>query len=236
MALIKNENNRKTFLEIKDYSICQVSSQEVSGWEKITTTDRDGKQYTKYVNRFRTVDGHITGIEYIKRTLPGTNTELASWKISLHDRDADERYVLTFPATSPASSRFLKLAENINPDQAVEFAAWKDTQDAKPKLAFMVKQDGKNVPQKYSIKEIEIGDKKVVALVNAEDPENPDAPKLHVRRNGDKDWSEIEDFLFERMESVVAPRFANNDVAPAAEPHYLTDIGNDSESTDEIPF
>lgn len=226
MALVENNKTGGVkFLKIADYSIAEKYSTEQEGWEVLKTQDNAGKQYTSWIKRYKAVEGLITKIEFTKRTLPGTTTELSSWNIHLLDKDVNERYVLSIPATSPAASRFVKLAENIDPSLPVEIAAWKDTSDAKPKQAFMVKQVGNNVPQKYSIKDN--------ALTDYANPNWEDAPALKIRRNGDKDWSAIEDFLFERMDTVVIPRFAQNaEVVAESE----VDLEQGEEEADEIPF
>lgn len=220
MALIENNKNSNIkYLKINDFSICERYSTEQPGWEILKTKDTTGKEYTSWIKRYKAVEGIITGIEFVTRTLPGTTTQLSSWKITM--LDGMEKYVLDIPSTSPAASRFIKLAENIDPAQPVEFAAWKDTNDAKPKLAFMVKQNGVNIPQKYTVKDN--------VLTDYSNPEWAEAPKLKVRPNGQKDWSEIEDFLFERMTNVVAPRFVESVFAP-------TDTEVDGNSLEDIPF
>lgn len=226
MALTENNKSGGVkFLKIADYSIAEKYSSEQEGWEVLKTQDNTGKEYTSWIKRYRTVDGLITKIEFTKRTLPGTTTELSSWNIHLFDNTLNERYVLSIPATSPAASRFVKLAENIDPTLPVEIAAWKDTSDAKPKQAFMVKQVGNNVPQKYSIKDN--------ALSDYSNPDWKDAPALVIRRNGDKDWGAIEDFLFERMETVVIPRFSQNEEVVA---ESVNGSGQGEEDLEEIPF
>lgn len=206
MLTEQNSNTGTRYLEIKDFSICEKSRQEREGWEYLETESSDGTKYDNWIKRYKSVDGLITGIEYTTRTLPGTTTNLSSWKILL--KDGAERYSFNIPSTSQAASRFVKLAENLDPTQPVEISAWKDNSDAKPKLAFMVKQNGVNIPQKYKIAEVEVEGRKVSALVDYSNPDPENAPKIKVRRNGDKDYSEVEDFLFERMDTVVRPRFS----------------------------
>ncbi|HNC58899.1 MAG TPA: hypothetical protein PLP33_25970 [Leptospiraceae bacterium] len=221
MALIENNNNASTkYLKIADFSICEKYSTEQPGWAVLKTKDSTGKEYTSWIKRYRGVEGIITGIEFVTRILPGTNgTKVSSWKITLSDNG--EKYSLDIPSTSPAASRFVKLAENIDPTQPVEISAWKDTSEAKPKLAFMVKQNGANIPQKYTVKDN--------VLVDYANSDWADAPKLKIRANGQKDWSAIEDFLFERMTNVVTPRFT--DVVVEHE-----ESGNSDNVSDDLPF
>ena len=243
--LIQNTKGNVKFLKIADHQLClkekvenadSISAEDIAlGWEYLKTTDSSGKEYHNKVLKFKKVSGYLTGVEYAKRTLPGSTVEVASWRLELED--GDEKYSLDIPANSPAASRFVKLAENINPSQPIEIAAWKDTSDVKPKQAFMVKQAGSNIPQKYNVREIEATEAgkdgtpktvKVTALVDYDNPENPDAPRLKVLRNGDKDWSAIEDFLFERME-VVMDRFKEHRTESA--PAIVEDTVEE-----EIPF
>jgi hypothetical protein len=80
----------------------------------------------------------------------------------------------------------MKLAENLNFNKPVEFSAWHDTKD--DKTAFVVKQNGQSVPQKYT-------------------RDNPNGcPEPAQRgRQGKWDYTEQEDFLYERMINVVIP-------------------------------
>jgi hypothetical protein len=234
MALTtRNAQKGIVYLQIADYSICEKYAKEQNGddWEVLHTKDREGNDYTSWIRRYKNVDGLITNIEFITKTLPGKNIPVSSWKISLFDDVLNERYVLTIPATSPAASRFIKLAENIDPEQPVEFSAWRDnsSQDG-PKLAFMVKQNGANIPQRYTIKD--------GALVDYTKENWEDAPKVKVLRNKTKDWTEVEEFLFERMETIVIPKFQKNEekIRAASETQYEEDV-DDVESADEkIPF
>ena len=249
MALVPNTKGNVKFLKIADHQLClkekvenadSISAEDLAqGWEYLKTTDSSGKEYHNKVLKFKKVFGYLTGIEYAKRTLPGSTIEVASWRLEMED--GDEEYSLDIPANSPAASRFVKLAENIDPAQPIEIAAWKDTSDAKPKQAFMVKQSGSNIPQKYSVREIEVTEAgkdgtpkaiKVTALVDYDNPENPDAPRLKVLRNGDKDWSAIEDFLFERME-IVMDRFKTQ---KAESPLAVVEAGSEVEDDESIPF
>lgn len=147
------------------------------------------------------MSGYITNIQYVSRTLPGTDTVVYSWEISM--RDGKERYSLSIPKTSKAAGRFVKLAGNLQPEYPVEFSVWKDNKGAKPQLAFMVKQAGANVPQKYTLKDVEVGGKTVTALVDYNDTDYTKAPRLKISKSGEKNWTEIEEFLFERMEEVM---------------------------------
>lgn len=230
MALITNERNL-TYLKIADFSICEKYSSEQDGWEILKTKDNEGKEYTSWIKRYKMVEGLITKIEFTKRTLPGKNIKVSSWDIHLYDVDLNEKYILQIPSTSPAASRFIKLAENIDPDLPVQISAWKDTSEAKAKQAFMIKQVGNNVPQKYTIK-----DGKLADYAN---PNWEDAPGVRLSKSGDKDWLEVEDFLFEKMETVVMPKFEKNEaLMTAAAKSAIVEEDNDSNDVeeDEIPF
>lgn len=237
MALIQNNKNNGTkFLKIADFRICEKTREDKSGqadWEFLKTVDKEGKEYQNWIRPYDGVEGVITGIKYVTTKLPGDKgIEVSSWNIDI--RDGDEKYSLQIPATSPAASRFVKLAENISPELPVTFKAWKDTSHADPKQAFMVSQGGLNIPQKYSIKEVEIGGKQVVALVDYDNPENPDAPQLKMRPGGKKDWSAIEDFLFERMEEVMTRFQGEDDEEEESAPSSHVDA--EEEDLDSIPF
>lgn len=99
----------------------------------------------------------------------------------------------------------MKLAENINYSEPVEFSAWKGQDD---KTAFSVKQGGENVPQKYT----------------RDDP--GDCPPPVQGFNKKWNFDAQKEYLHERMVNVVIPKVKavngndehqeeqNEDVAP----------------------
>ena len=117
----------------------------------------------------------------------------------------------------------MKLAENIDFSQPVEFSAWQDTKT--DKTAFNVKQGGKSVPQKYT----------------QDDP--GDCPPPVQSKLGKWNFDAQEEFLFDRMENVVIPMVneAGNEMPQLA---HAASAGSSTQShapeedlsDDDIPF
>lgn len=198
-GLQEQTDNRTTFLVIKHSSIVQESKQPRDGFEAIEVTNpRTDEKITKYIKRYNGVEALVCKIEWYEREHEGTR--YMGWK--LHLDAAGVPCVLDLPFSSRAASRFMKLAENIDYGRPVEFRAWHDQKT--DSTAFYVGQDGKSVPQLYTM-------------------ENPgECPAPTKNRLGKWNFDKQNEYLYDRMTQVVIPaveqagnEMPSGEVAPA---------------------
>lgn len=192
LGLQEKSGGNKVFLVIKHDTLCQESKVERPGFEPVEVTNpQTEERSTKYIKRYGSVAAFITKIEW-RDTGEQFDQRYTSWRIHLDMGDDAPRAVLEIPFQSRHSSRFMKLAENIDFKRPVEFRAW---YDAKGKsTAFFVGQwenenDEKSasVPQKYT-------------------RENPNGCPEPVERLGGKwNFDDQTEFLHARMMDVVIP-------------------------------
>jgi hypothetical protein len=188
----RTESNGRFFV-IKHNSICEESSKERPGFVPVEVMNPSTKEIViKFIKRYQTVEAMVTKIEW-RDTEDKYDQRYMSWKIYL---DANgEKGVLELPFQSRVSSRFMKLAENIDFLRPVEFRAWLDPKT--DSTAFFVGQreneeDEKSVsvPQKYT-------------------RQNPgECPEPIQRLGGKWNFDDQMEFLQERMVNVVIPRVA----------------------------
>ena len=188
----RSEGSGKFFV-IKHNTICEESSKEQPGFKPVEVMNPStGEVVHKFIKPYAALEAMVTRIEW-RDTEDRYEQRYMSWKIHL---DADgQKGVLEIPFESRTSSRFMKLAENIDFRRPVEFRAWKDQKTEG--TAFYVGQrvnddDEKSisVPQKYT-------------------KENPGDCPVPVKRLGGKwNWDDQMEFLHERMMNVVVPRLA----------------------------
>lgn len=182
MKGLQEANNDGIFLVIKHGGICQESKQPREGFSPIEVVNaRSGDKTVKYIKRYKGVEALIKRIDWYDREFE--DTRFMGWKLIL---DADGTACsLDLPFESRVGSRFMKLAENIDYSEPVEFSAWRGPDD---KTAFAVKQKGENVPQRYT----------------REDP--GDCPPPVQGFNKKWNFDAQKQFLHERMIKVVIPR------------------------------
>ncbi len=172
------------YFAIKHHGIVEESKRERPGFSPIDIfVQRTGENITKYIKRYKAIEGFINKIEYRESEFEGV--KFNSWKIHILD-DGGNLGILDLLLNSNPGTRFMKLAENLDFSKPVEFSAWHDTKD--DKTAFVVKQNGQSVSQRYT-------------------KDNPgDCPPPVPRGRANKlDFTDQEDFLFERMMNVVVP-------------------------------
>lgn len=188
----RSTGNGKFFV-IKHNTICEESAKEKPGFEPVEVMNPQTKEVSiRFIKRYAALEAMVTRIEW-RDTGDQYDQRYTSWKIHL-DADGDKG-VLEIPFQSRASSRLMKLAENIDFTRPVEFRAWRDAKTES--TAFFVGQrededDEKSisVPQKYT-------------------RENPgDCPEPVKRLGGKWSFDDQMEFLHERMMSVVIPRIA----------------------------
>lgn len=182
MKGLQEKGDDGIFLVIKHGGIVQESKYPREGFGPIEVVNaRSGESTTKYIKRYKGVEALVKKIEWYDREFE--DTRFMGWKLLL---DADGTpCTLDLPFESRVGSRFMKLAENIDFAQPVEFSAWRGPDD---KIAFSVKQNEMNVPQKYT----------------RDDP--GDCPPPVQGFNKKWNFDAQKEFLHERMVSLVIPR------------------------------
>lgn len=190
-GLQEKSGARKTFLVIKHNTICEESKAERPGFfPQEVRNPRTDETSIKYIKPYDSVEALITKIEY-RDTQDQYEQRYTSWRIHLDA--AGTPCVLELPFQSRISTRFMKLAENVDYTRPVEFRAWRDTRS--DSTAFYVGQrenedDEKSVsvPQKYT-------------------RDNPgDCPEPQQRLGGKWNFDDVTEFLHERMMTVVIPK------------------------------
>lgn len=187
------------FFTIKHNSIVRESKEPREGFQPIKVQNpRTKEEITKYIEKYDLLEAIIYKIEWYD-TEQRYDTRYRGWKIHL---DANgKKGVLDLPFDTRVSSRFMKLAENIDYTKPVEFRAWKDTRS--DSTALFVGQDGKNVPQKYTR------------------DEPGDLPPPIQKASGKWNYDDQADFLHERMIKHVIPLVAK--LHPVEEAEKKTD-------------
>jgi hypothetical protein len=206
-----------TYLHVKHHSIVEESKTPIVGFEPVEVENpRTKEKFTKYIKRYRGVEALVCKIEWYEREHEGT--PFMGYK--LHLDAAGSPCVLDLPLKSRVTSRFMKLAENIDFTQPVEFSAWYDKQS--DSTAFNVKQGERSVPQKYT----------------KEDPGDCPAP---VQSKVTKKWNfdAQTEYLMGVMDEIVIPAVeaAQNEM-PAGEVKAKAAVvaSVPVEDDEEIPF
>lgn len=221
-GLQEKNGARKTFLVIKHNTICEESKTERAGFvPQEVRNPRTDETSVKYIKPYDSVEALISNIEY-RDTHDQYEQRYTSWRIHLDA--AGTPCVLEIPFQSRISTRFMKLAENIDFTRPVEFRAWRDTRN--DSTAFYVGQrenedDEKSVsvPQKYT-------------------RANPgDCPEPLERLGGKWDFSDQMEFLHDRMMTVVIPKLqAAIGITKEQENGYHPPIEDDSQpSVNALP-
>lgn len=183
MKGLVEQTNDGIFLVVKHGGIVQESKHQREGFTPIEVPNvRTGDKVVKYVKRYKKVIALIKKIEWYDREYE--DTRFMGWKLLLDDQDGTV-CTLDLPFESRVGTRFMKLAENIDYSQPVEFSAWRSADDT---TAFSVKQNDQNVPQRYT----------------REDP--GDCPPPVQGFNKKWNFDAQKEFLHERMIQVVIPK------------------------------
>lgn len=183
MKGLEKHSDDGIFLVVKHGCICRESRTPREGFTPIEVMNiRTGNATTKYIERYKRIIATIKKIEWYDREFE--DTRFMGWKLVLDDGDGTV-CTLDLPFESRVGSRFMKLAENIDYADPVEFSAWRGPDD---KTAFSVKQHGQNIPQKYT----------------RDDP--GDCPPPVQGFNKKWNFDAQKEFLHERMVNVVIPR------------------------------
>lgn len=186
----RSENTGKFFL-IKHNTICEESSKEKSGFRPVEVMNPQTKEVSiKFIKPYGALEAMVTRIEW-RDTEDKYEQRYMSWKIHLDT--GSEKGVLELPFQSRVSSRFMKLAENIDFSRPVEFRAWRDQKTES--TAFFVGQR-ENEEDEKSIS--------VPQMYTKDDP--GECPPPVQRLGGKWNFDDQMEFLHERMIHVVIPR------------------------------
>jgi hypothetical protein len=226
MALRESNRRNATFLAIIDGSIVTKSKEPREGFEHYM----DGQGNESYIKRFPGFDGYIDDITWFDREITG-GKRIKGW--TLHITDQGENYELSISNKSPVCSVFMNVAGNIDFNKKVDFSVWKDREG---KTAFVLRQPNQSG--------------EVVRRCHTRD--NPNGmPEAKQRKSGEWDFSDVEDFLMEKMDKEIIPvcrraaEARKNTVAvavAAAGSHYDDDFApadldpKGAGADDDIPF
>lgn len=195
----RSESTGKFFV-VKHHCICEESSKERPGFEPVEVMNPQTKEVLiRFIKRYQTLEAMVTRIEW-RDTEDKYDQRYMSWRIFLDT--GNEKGVLEIPFHHRASSRFMKLAENIDFARPVEFRAWRDTGGPVDATAFYVGQRASET------------DEKSVSVPQKYTKDNPGECPPPVKRMGGKwNFDDQMEFLHGRMMNVVIPRVAATRVA-----------------------
>lgn len=222
-GLVEQTENNTVYLLVKHHSLVQESKTERPGFKPVEVSNPKTKEtIVKFIKYYRCVEGYICKIEFYD-TEEQYDTRFMGWKIHM---DADGvPVVLDLPLNSRASNRFMKVAENLDFSEPVEFRAWHDRES--DGVAFYIGQGGQAVPQKYT-------------------KDNPGNCPPPVQSRVTKEWNfDVQkEFLCQRMLDAVIPEVEQmGNQMPSGEAVRAATVGghsvvvaDDETDDDEIPF
>lgn len=180
----KREQN-VVYLQIKDQCICEYSKVERQGYEPIEVRNPQTKEdLTRFIKRYDGINAYVDEIEF--RNEEHKDVQYVSWK--LHLDCGDYKAVLEIDFNSAPSTRFQKMAEGVDWNKPVYFRAFVDP-NRKNATAFMMSQDDKNIPQRYT-------------------KETPNGLPEPVKGLTGWNYSAQQEFLYSRMVNIVIPACA----------------------------
>jgi hypothetical protein len=156
------------------------------------------KDEPRWLSIFPELTGVITDVQWYD-TKDEFTTRFTGVKVKVEDDG--ETFMLDLPYGKRVLDAFLRFAENIDFSKPIEFRAWKDRKsDA---TAFMAKQDGEKVPQKYTKDYIESG---------ATDC----PPATENKRAGTWNFDAQREWLLENLLNNVVPKLQQQVSTPPA--------------------
>lgn len=192
-GLEERKDGQGIWLQIKHSSLCQESKTPREGFKQIEVENpRTREKVTKYIKQYSGLTAYVDEIEW-KDTGDKYEQQFMSWLIKLINEEG-ERCVLELPFSSRASTRFMKVAENLDFSQPVTFRVWHDTRE--DKTAFLIGQgftaEGKTIPVKQKYTQDNMGK----------------CPEGVKNRMGKWNFDAQNEFLYEQMMNVVLPKVA----------------------------
>lgn len=162
MALHKNSPTNN-FLTIKHHSVCRemkpapATPEEkeaalAAGYQEITVENPsdikpDGSKGTvqKWVQKFGSIDGLITGLEWYDREYSGVRYMGLKMKI----KDGSEGYILDLGFGSKGYDVYTRVMEDIDYAKPVEISVWHDKKNGNA-TAVLWRQDGNSIKWRYT--------------------------------------------------------------------------------------
>ena len=175
--------------------ICESSKEPRAGFEEkeYFLSDNVTKR-TKYVKKYKSLSGFISKVEYVSKEFEGK--KIKQWKITLKDSSSDEVMVFQFGVATNVARCWSKITPNIDLSLEVTICCWPDKQN-KDMTVLCVKQNNEMLKFAYT----------------RETPNGLPQPKR--RPNGEYDWTEQEDFLYEKNLEFVQ-KVENSNFQPQA--------------------
>lgn len=173
------------YVKIKHGGLVMESKTPKEGYIPITvrnpSTDTD---VTKFILKYPALDGKIVALKwYDKQTDFGRFMGLM---MKLRDEE-NEIFYVDLPFGKRQYDTFVKVMENIDYSDFVELNAFPDKEDPR-KTAFIIKQHGQGVKWKYTKKDMK------------------DCPPPKAKKMGGWDFTDTNEWLFERLTEVVIPQ------------------------------
>lgn len=146
-GLVEQTETNTIYLTVKHHSIVQESKTEREGFKPVEVKNpRTDEIITKHIKQYKAIEGLICKIEWYDTEDRYEHTFMG-WKIHMNANGVP--CVLDLPFDSRASNRLMKVAENLDFSQPVEFRAWHDRKT--DSTAFFIGQHGEGVRQKYTL-------------------------------------------------------------------------------------
>lgn len=213
---VNNDRPRIVRLVVKHGALVQESREPLDGFTEIQVPNPEtGEQVTKYIKRYSGVSGKIEKIEWYENEYQ--SKKFCGYRIIMLVEDessptGEARVSIDMPVTPKLSrvcNKFLKVAENINPEFPLELRVWVSKDD---ELAIVFSQEGAALKHKYT-------------------KENPgDCPQPTYDAVDGWDFRAVNKFLRNRVDTVVIPKFSRAEEVKEA-------VGTKSTLTEEdIPF
>lgn len=212
-GLQEQQKDGGVFLSIKHFCLCEESKESREGFKAIQVRNpRTEEESTKWIKPYGALEAYVNRIEW-RDTGDQYEQRYMSWKIHLEANG--QKYILDLPFESRVSTRFMKLAENIDYSRPVEFRAWKDKQTEG--TAFFVGQRENDE------------DEKSVSVGQVYTRDNPgECPPPVQKFNGKWSFDAQTEFLYQRMIDNVIPTVeAANAMRAENNGHQLHDIDDE---------
>lgn len=180
MGLSNNEHQKKTFVAILSgagkFAIRADKDTEGAVARDISKGPNSGK--TVYELLYSELSGQIVNISYTKKDIG------AQIEVTIEDNG---RYVLQIPWASRVRDQFIKRIVNTDLTTKVTFKVFSDKDSGRP--VFLIEQLGAYVPMSFT-------------------KNNPCGVPQPVQKivRGEKSWdfTEVENFMFDRLQEVIA--------------------------------
>ena len=189
MPLNRRAESTAVFLSIKHHCIWQQLEKPTSDSISVEVTNPETKQVlTKHGYQYNDVSGHVSAIEKYDRSVKGKRYRGYKMKIS----DGAEVFYLDMPDNSRVMRKFLMLMPNVDWDKPLRIAAWRTRKEGGDvETAILFSQDSQPLKHYYT---------------KAHPNGLPDAIK-HPRTEK-WDFTDQEDFLFEKLDKEIIPAIA----------------------------